>query len=182
MRQEMLVALGEEEPVGLKKEDAISIERQPRKSGGRRLVYVFICTFPECTRTIEIRSGEVENSKGLCGCHTHVKRPFESLYNALFNDHRNTEVRLSFEDFIEFTKTKECHYCLSFIPWIPYSMIDGKYASRAYFLDRKDPEGVYSVDNCVVCCTRCNIVKSNRFTYEQFLEVGLLFRKWEGRQ
>ena len=32
----------------------------------------------------------------------------------------------------------------------------------------------YSIKNCVVCCTVCILTRGNRFTYEQFLEIGKL--------
>lgn len=44
----------------------------------------------------------------------------------------------------------------------------------AYNLDRKDNSKGYSIKNCVVCCTVCNLTRGNRFTYEQFLEIGKL--------
>ena len=33
------------------------------------------------------------------------------LYNILRKDYRNLEIALTYEEFLEFTKIKECHYC-----------------------------------------------------------------------
>lgn len=48
----------------------------------------------------------------------------------------------------------------------------------AYYLDRKDSFEGYSVENCVVCCSRCNQAKSNFFTYEQWVEIGKVIKSF----
>jgi hypothetical protein len=55
-------------------------------------------------------------------------------------------------------------------------MVDGKATSRAYQLDRKDNALGYSVDNCVVCCHRCNDAKSNGYDYEEWYGMTAYFR------
>jgi hypothetical protein len=46
-----------------------------------------------------------------------------------------------------------------------------KYGTRGKSLevDRKDPKGAYSVDNCVLCCYFCNNDKSDVFSAEQYI-------------
>jgi hypothetical protein len=39
-------------------------------------------------------------------------------------------------------------------------------------LDRKDPTKGYTVDNCVPCCSRHNLMKSDIFTVEQAQETA----------
>lgn len=39
-------------------------------------------------------------------------------------------------------------------------------------IDRRDSAGDYTVTNSVACCHECNVAKSNKWTYEEFLEVG----------
>jgi hypothetical protein len=158
--------------------DALFLERQPRKSGGPRKVYLFKCVVEECGEIVKIRSAHLHTASGLCMTHSHTKRPFESLYNGLFHDHRGVDVGLTYRQFLEFTKITECHYCGDVIPWRPYGTVKGSYKSRAYFLDRKDHNDGYNKSNCVVCCTRCNITRSNRFTYEQFVQIGALIKSW----
>ena len=43
---------------------------------------------------------------------------------------------------------------------------------RGYWLeiDRKNPDGPYSTENCVFSCTFCNNDKSDIFSYNQYLE------------
>ena len=110
-----------------------------------------------------------------CGCVHHNRiRPFESLFHTIFNlaNRRNIPVNLTYEEYLEFTRTTECHYCKEVILWTPFNKLNG------HHLDRKDNALGYSKDNCVVCCGTCNRVKSDVFTYEQFLVIGDLIRSW----
>lgn len=74
---------------------------------------------------------------------------------------------LTFNEFLEFTKIKNCHYCNSPIKWVKHT---GKGCYR-YNLDRKDSSKGYSKQNCVVCCKRCNYMKGSEFSYKEFKEV-----------
>ena len=130
------------------------------------------CKQDGCEVLVRIRSDQPKHS-GFCISHSHIKRPFESIYNRLFNDWRKIKVTLTYEEFLEFTKVKNCHYCKTLILWRPYSREKGKHISSAYFLDRKSPQKPYSKENCVVCCTECNFIKGSRFNYEEFLIVGI---------
>lgn len=157
--------------------EPIRIERQPRKSGGPRKVLVLLCAYPDCKEEIKRRPSELKNRSFYCSTHSHIKRPFESIYNGLFNDWRKTPVNLSYEEFLKFTEIKQCHYCLDPISWIEYSTVKGEYKSRSYFLDRKDNNGPYSVENCVVCCTRCNKSRASYFSYEDWYGMTEYLRK-----
>jgi hypothetical protein len=164
--------------VSLNKDNALSKETEYRKKYGPRYTYLFKCSEPECTKIIRVRSDYLNRSSGQCNIHSHQKRPFESLYNSLYNDWRGTEVTLTYEEFLEFTKIKKCHYCSYGILWIPFGTVAGEYKSRAYYLDRKNHNEGYTKENCVVCCSKCNIIRRDHFTYEQFLEIGKLINKW----
>ena len=43
-------------------------------------------------------------------------------------------------------------------------------------LDRKDNNVGYVLDNVVPCCTRCNTIKSDYWSYEEMLEIGSLMK------
>lgn len=145
----------------LKKEDALLVECFPRINGSTRKVYVFKCKELSCNEKVRCRSDSLLRYSGYCKSHVQKKRPFESIYMGLYNDHRKIPVDLTYEDFLSFTKITKCYYCLSNIPWQEYAFVEGKYTSRAYFLDRKVNSLPYSKQNCVVCCTHCNKMKSN---------------------
>ena len=145
-------------------------EHQARTSGGPRKVYVIKCIEEGCNKEVKVRAAISELTKSTLKCktHSHIKRPFESIYNGLFNDHRSPDVQITYEDFLKFTEIKQCHYCLEDINWQKYSVVDGKYLSRAYFLDRKDNKIGYTKDNLVVCCTRCNRARGDKFSYDDW--------------
>jgi hypothetical protein len=140
-----------------------------------------------CSSSQLIRSGE---------CATFIDRvsktrlrPYESLFNAL---KRTAEVNakaraaaakrdfsLTYEQFLAFTKIKECHYCASELPWQPYGKCG---SSRTYNLDRKDNAMGYVAENLVACCGRCNYIKSNVLSYEEMLLLGPGLRQIAARR
>lgn len=150
-------------------DNLIRIERVPRKSGGPRIILVLKCSHENCDSEIRVRKPEYGKSTLKCKVHSHVKAPFYSIYNCFKNDHRKLENTVTFEDFLNYTKTKECHYCNSNINWIEYGTVAGKYLSRAYYLDRMDNSKGYVLDNIVVCCTKCNRSRGDKYTYKEWL-------------
>lgn len=107
--------------------------------------------------------------------HTKYKKPFEPLYRRLQNlcKRRGKPFKLSYEEFLQFTTIAFCIYCGDKVLWSLSSQ------ARASNLDRKNNDKGYTKNNCVVCCRTCNTIKSNKFTYEQMLEIGTLLRKWK---
>lgn len=140
-------------------DNIIRTERIPRKSGGPRAVYVMKCLNTECNNEIRVRKSEYKNHSKKCSSCSHKKKQFESLYNGIMNDWRGFNNTLTYKQFLKFTKINKCYYCNDHINWLPYSNDNGKYLSRAYYLDRKNNKNGYSFNNCVVCCTFCNKMK-----------------------
>ena len=138
--------------------------------------FIFECNHPTCSKQIRIRRDYLKIFSGFCKSHVQKKRPFESIYNGLKNDHRNIKILLTFEEYLEFTKIKKCHYCKDFINWKSYGVENGVYKSRAYFLDRKNFSGPYSKENCVICCTKCNRARGNRYSYEEWFGMTKYLR------
>ena len=49
-------------------------------------------------------------------------------------------------------------------------------------IDRKDNNLEYNMANCVLACAICNMAKSDKFTYYEFLKVGDVIRQvWKER-
>jgi hypothetical protein len=131
----------------------------------------------ECGNELEKTTSNIKRGKNF-GCNScyraHRKyRPFESRFNS-FNklSTGRINVNISYDDFLEYTKIVNCHYCNGDINWHPYK-------STGYHLDRKDNNLGYTKDNCVVCCPRCNRSKSDHFTYHEWLQIGQVIRSWE---
>jgi hypothetical protein len=115
-----------------------------------------------------------------CGCNNggsnaHKKRPFEWLYNILTFTARKTKkmCNITYEDFLDFIKINNCHYCGRCIERNAYS----KYGcSSGYSLDRKDNNIGYIKENCVVCCDKCNSGKGDKFNYNEWYVMTECFR------
>lgn len=162
----------------IKDEDIISIEKQIRKNGGPRTVYVIKCQTENCKNILKIRKSDVKNKLGVCLSCQNKKRPFESIYNGFLKTAKETNRKtdITFEDFLEYTKIKFCHYCKNKINWIEYGTVNGENISRSYFLDRKDSSINYYKINVVVCCTRCNRGKNSLFSYEEWFGMTKFLR------
>lgn len=128
---------------------------------------VWVCRC-ECGGTARSRSSPLRRGNvRSCGClrvefgRSKRLRPYESLYNWLrFRCKRKkSKARcfLSYEQFVEFTKTVACFYCGDLVVWAEFDINANGCACN---LDRKDSAGDYTVDNCVVCCFPCNSIKS----------------------
>jgi hypothetical protein len=151
----------------INKSEAIRVSVEQRTNGGPRHTYILMCSYPKCAKEIRVRTDAFKKHSGMCKTHSHVKRPFESIYNTMRKDHRGTKVELTYEQFLDFMKVDKCHYCKAKIIRSPFPTVDGKFISMAHCLDKKNPNGPYSDSNCVVCCWNCNRVKCNILTYEE---------------
>lgn len=79
-------------------------------------------------------------------------------------------VSITAEEYVSIISIAKCHYC------------DGSLAPTGYGLDRKDNSIGYVVSNVVPCCRYCNMVKSDKLSYEEMLEVGSLFKMQRARR
>lgn len=143
----------------LKEKDSI------RKEGS---AFIFVCQ--NCPAEIKSKPYYLVKHSGLCRSCCVKKAPFEHLFNKFKNSAKSEshQVDLTFEDFLEFTKKTECHYCNVELKWTPYVYKDSKYQTGAYLLDRKDNLLGYSKENAIECCSKCNIAKSDEYTYEEW--------------
>lgn len=144
----------------------------------RRVASVKGYTMYECRcecGTLRVRLGQnLRRSKNTgCGCVSKFgNEPFKSLFNRL-RDAKDKGGSLTYEQYLTFTTTNECHYCGVAILWKPHND-----TRCGYKLDRKDNNLEHSLENCVVCCPRCNYGKSDKFTYQEWKAIGDLIRSW----
>jgi hypothetical protein len=130
------------------------------------------CICFACDKFCVVLGQQLTKGQKSCGCITSPLRPYESLYHRLQKSTKH-KVELTYEEFEEFTRTVECHYCGEPLVWRV------RYAGKGgWQLDRKDTTGAYSKNNVVVCCKRCNFGKGNRFTYDEWVKIGKLIRSW----
>lgn len=163
-------------------EDSIGIEWR-KQSRGRYRVYLFRCR--TCLKIFKSRKCYFKNHLGSCSscCGKDKikdaglkirKRPFEARYNNFIRRTKEETIKtdVSYEDFLEFTKITNCHYCSYSISWEPYTS-----NTSGFFLDRKQNILGHVKSNLVVCCKLCNFTKRDEFTYEEFKILGQAINK-----
>lgn len=121
-------------------------------------------------------SGKITKS---CGCYRRERKsiePYRWMYNLMVrcnNIRKRQKETMSFEEFKVFIGTSKCHYCGWDIVWNPHQFYKNRdLGSGGYYLDRKDNSLGYTKENCVVCCSLCNMVKGRSLTYDEMLIVG----------
>lgn len=96
---------------------------------------------------------------------------------------RYKPVTITRNDFVEWYRTqpKNCIYCG--LPEEKIKKVHGGHLDRVLRLtiDCIDNDLGYAKGNLVLACNRCNLIKSNVFTYEEMLEIGekYLKPKWQ---
>lgn len=122
-----------------------------------------------------------------CGCLNNETRasrfrlrPYENAYNRLCYNakNRNILVELTYEEYLEFTKILNCHYCDNELIWTKWANKDSKPRTN---LDRKDNNIGYTKENCLPCCPDCNQSKSDIFCYELWVEIGKTIKQYRER-
>lgn len=162
-----------------KKEDAKQVIVKKSSSGSTYKTFVFECS--ECKTDIKIQSHSLKIHSGKCRRCVQKGKPYEHILNELTyrcKNNTNHYINLSYEEFLDLIKTKRCHYCNKKLEFNPHTRDENNnYTSRAYQLDRKDNNKGYTKENCVPCCWDCNRIKSNIYTYEEFLIISKALKK-----
>jgi len=91
-------------------------------------------------------------------------------------NHRSIVFNLIKEDFVKWYENQEkiCIYC-GRIEDEAIKDRNGNY--KRLSIDRKNNNLGYQLDNIVLCCHRCNTIKSKTFTYEQMIRVGNILKE-----
>lgn len=177
--------------MGLRKEDAIRVEHVTYSSkyhvnGLKQKSYIYICFICK-ENEVRVTSSRVKSSKGRCShcaLSHHYVEPFRTTYTGIRNNvnsnnkrkNKDRKLDITFEEFVEFTKMPDCHYCGIALEWAPYPK-RGRGRSN---LDRKQHDLNYSIDNIVVCCPECNYMKAAFYTYEEFCKMRLVLNQIRG--
>ncbi len=163
----------------LNKNNAKLIEVKRSKSGSTYKTFTFECV--DCGNDIKSQSSQLKTHSGKCRKCTQRKKPYEHILNELIhtcNKRDIHKVTIDYNEFIEIIKDSKCHYCEKELSFNPYTRDENSnYVSRAYQLDRKDNNLGYSVDNVVPCCWNCNRIKSDIYTYDEFLLLSPVLKK-----
>ena len=102
----------------------------------------------------------------------------EGIYRQTYSHakHRNIDFNLTREEFVIWYKKqiRECVYCGR-----PEEDVikDRNGFFKRLSIDRKDSSLGYQIDNIVLCCFRCNDVKSNEFTFDEMVRIGEIMKE-----
>jgi hypothetical protein len=106
------------------------------------------------------------------------KRPYEHLYNRLWQQAREREIPcdMTYEEFVAFTAVEKCFYCTAPVEW---AEVTTRSRNRIN-LDRTDNSLGYTAGNLVVCCWECNDGKGDRYTFKEWWAMATALRKVRG--
>lgn len=161
----------------LYKHNSIRFERSQTQSCK---IYIFKCL--DCPNEIRCRSTYLNTHSGKCISCSKKGPEYLSIYNSMKNSSkkRKMEFKLSFKEFLTFTKINNCHYCNEVILWSKNILAPCKShtikTNEKYYLDRKNNLIGYIKNNLVTCCTRCNMAKGNRYSYKEWYGMTAYFR------
>lgn len=159
----------------LLKENAI---RKEKEVNGKNRYYLYIFKCNDCDKELRVSGGSLKTHSGKCRRCTQLKTPYLYIYNEL-KGHRRKDVdfTITFEEFTEKIKNNYCHYCDDTLIFEKNSRNWGETNSRSHKLDRKNNDLGYTNDNTVCCCWDCNRLKSNRYSYDEFLLFSPILKK-----
>ena len=163
----------------LLKEEAKSVEVRKSPSKSTYKVFTFECI--KCGEDIKAQSGQLEKHSGMCRRCSQRGLPYAHIFNELLHVTKRSgkhKVDLSYEDFLDLIKEPICHYCSKDLVFHPYSRDeDGGFNNRAYQLDRKDNNIGYIKSNLVPCCWNCNRIKSDIYSYDEFIQLSPILKE-----
>ena len=141
----------------------VVISRCGLKHGGAN--YLCQCNCDYHTQ-VEVTSTDLRRVGEELRCLRRQLIPYKSQYLRFLSiaKRENIDILISYEDFLEYTKQQECHYCGEKVEWFRSG---GK--NRGYNLDRKDNSIGYLKSNIVVACNRCNRGKCHLYSYEEWV-------------
>lgn len=141
--------------------------------------FMFKCIM--CEDFIFPQNSHLKNHSGKCKKCAQKKRPYEHILNELIhtcNKKNKNEVAINYEEFIKIIKDSKCHYCDKTLIFNLHTRDENSnYVSRAYQLDRKDNSLGYTKENVVPCCWNCNRIKSNIYSYEDFMKLSPILKE-----
>jgi hypothetical protein len=148
---------------------------------GKYKQYLFKC--PNCETDVWVRNSKLKKHTGWCfDCTLAARtlRPYESTHTAILSRSKikgYSEAPITYEEFLEFVKIKQCVYCNEDVKWSEKRASSSTKREFAVNLDRLDSDKGYCTGNLVVCCPRCNYFKSSWVSYEAMKEIGPILSK-----
>jgi hypothetical protein len=162
------------------KENAVRVINKKTQKGSSYKTFVFKCS--ECDNEIMMQIHNLKTHSGKCRRCVQYKKPYEHILNELIyrckNYGNDKKITITYDEFIEIIEESKCHYCDRELQYSKYTRdSDSKYTSRAHQLDRKNNSKGYTKENVVTCCWDCNRIKSDIYTYEEFMKLSVVLKQ-----
>jgi hypothetical protein len=116
-----------------------------------------------------------ENINNYSNNHSYIYSPHFIYYKIKHNAIKTKrEFSLKEDDFNNWYNSQEqkCDYCGRNLEQIRADLKETDRNKGRFSIDRKDNSKSYELDNIVLACGRCNIIKSDYFTYEQMKRLA----------
>lgn len=134
----------------------------------------------------QAKSSSKRGGLGHCGCQTKIRQseknagrsPVNKLDDLTASANKVWNVstkkgRTITKDEVKLLISQDCHYCGA-APDHYRTVGSGEWARKStvptHGIDRKDSDKGYDLDNCVTCCTRCNLMK-REIPYQEFIDL-----------
>lgn len=178
-------------PIGTKFGDLIIIGEPTKHTTGKTTRAMFLCKC-KCGRETWITGSQLRKGKRLrCTYCAYRERPqsterlsnLERYYSlSVVRRCKKGKIKnnISLDDYEKIIK-QNCYYCGEPPKKISY-LNKNRIALKSDFygngVDRINSLGNYDVDNCVPCCTQCNIMKMSYTKDEFFSKIKIIYEKW----
>lgn len=162
----------------LNKNEALEVINKKSPSGSSYNTWIFKCK--GCDNKIKAQASQIKTHSGKCRRCTQLGKPYAFIYNELLKSTRSDKyaVTLTYKELVYIIKNdSNCHYCDTKLTFHKHSKVYGANNSRAYQLDRKNNMIGYTKDNVVPCCWTCNRLKSDAFTYDEFMKLSPILKE-----
>ncbi len=157
----------------------LRIELKKSPLGYRYKIYIFKCLY--CSNEIKSKNKDLKNHSGKCQQCNKRLRPYEHILNEIKGKTKR-DFNIEYVDFINIIKDKKCHYCNKTLIYNIYSRQKGIRVNSNHQLDRKDNNLGYTKNNVVPCCWECNRLKSDIYTYEEFMKLSPILTEIENKR
>jgi nicotinamide mononucleotide adenylyltransferase len=145
----------------------------------RRIYWLCLC---DCGTEKWVSRDSLQNGTQSCGCISIEQKslaPGQASRNKLYQRYKNDakrrgyEFSLSFKNFISLCE-QDCHYCGNMPMNVAKISSNGDFVYNG--IDRVNSDLSYFEENCVSCCSRCNLAKGTMGKEEFLLLVERIYR------
>jgi len=134
------------------------------------------CIIDGCNNETITQHSKLKKVSGKCISCSAKKRPYEWAFSKLKTRNKNPKFKgsyISYEDTLILMLNTHCEYCGAFLNRKPHKEKD---TQSPLLIDRRDSSKGYTLNNCASACWKCNEMKRNFYSYEEFKAIITLLK------